>query len=231
MNLLLLLFTIYTINLVVEAHKRVSNSHPTSDTLLLTRCHLKCSNKSSSMCSVSECIENISKLIKFGKCPEKPKNCNQLDYCSKKDYNCPGTQKCCTYTCGDFCQDPLELNLIEGLPTIPINFTVTQKGIRIINVSWDMINLTTPILYVVETRAHIGAVFSEYKLSDWRYVEVQHEYDKQFKDINRRDVIRPVGSIRLRPGRWYEFRIAAVNENGTRGYSNHTKAFQLKESK
>lgn len=40
---------------------------------------------------------------------------------------------------------------------------------------------------------------------------------------------RTVGQIRLRIGRWYQFRVAAVNENGTKGYSTISKEFQLKQ--
>lgn len=38
-------------------------------------------------------------------------------------------------------------------------------------------------------------------------------------------------NLKLRPGRWYKFRIAAINENGTRGYSENSHVFQLKERK
>lgn len=34
----------------------------------------------------------------------------------------------------------------------------------------------------------------------------------------------------LKIGRWYEYRVAAVNRNGTRGYSEPSKSFQLNES-
>lgn len=36
--------------------------------------------------------------------------------------------------------------------------------------------------------------------------------------------------VTLKIGRWYEFRVAAVNENGTRGYSVPSEPFQLNES-
>lgn len=36
--------------------------------------------------------------------------------------------------------------------------------------------------------------------------------------------------VRLRLGRWYEFRLAALNEHGIRGYSTPSSRFQLKES-
>lgn len=36
--------------------------------------------------------------------------------------------------------------------------------------------------------------------------------------------------LSLKIGRWYEYRVAAVNQNGTRGYSHATKPFQLNES-
>lgn len=36
--------------------------------------------------------------------------------------------------------------------------------------------------------------------------------------------------VRLRLGRWYEFRLAALNEHGIRGYSTPSPRFQLKES-
>lgn len=37
--------------------------------------------------------------------------------------------------------------------------------------------------------------------------------------------------LALKIGRWYEYRVAAVNQNGTRGYSQTSKPFQLNESK
>lgn len=36
--------------------------------------------------------------------------------------------------------------------------------------------------------------------------------------------------LSLKIGRWYEYRVAAVNQNGTRGYSHASKPFQLNES-
>lgn len=41
------------------------------------------------------------------------------------------------------------------------------------------------------------------------------------------NISRTVGQVKLRPGRWYQFRVAAVNSNGTRGYSNYSQEFQL----
>lgn len=35
------------------------------------------------------------------------------------------------------------------------------------------------------------------------------------------------GNIKLKPGRWYQFRIASVNELGTKGYSELSQPFQL----
>lgn len=42
------------------------------------------------------------------------------------------------------------------------------------------------------------------------------------------NICRTVGHVKLRPGRWYQFRVAAVNVNGTRGYSNYSQEFQLR---
>lgn len=50
-------------------------------------------------------------------------------------------------------------------------------------------------------------------------------------DLNKLIENRTVGQVKLRPGRWYQFRIAAVNVNGTRGYSNYSQEFQLQTRK
>lgn len=39
--------------------------------------------------------------------------------------------------------------------------------------------------------------------------------------------VKPYAILRklVKPGRWYQFRVAAVNENGTRGYSENSLRF------
>ena len=70
------------------------------------------------------------------------------------------------------------------------------------------------VYYVVQERHHQGRHFSEPQLGRWNTI-----YSSQNKTIALQNVLRLV--------HWYQFRVAAVNKNGTKGYSEPSKEFTL----
>lgn len=64
---------------------------------------------------------------------------------------------------------------------------------------------------------------------------LQFKNDKVKEKYNKAKLVhystRYNAVVRLRPGRWYQFRIAAIGVNGFRGYSELSRNFQLKERK
>jgi anosmin-1 len=96
-------------------------------------------------------------------------------------------------------------------------------------IQWEMpedLNQYSQIFSVVQSRSHIGNEFSEAKLNKFHPHMVLNYYEE--KTAKHRLY---AGIVKLNPGRWYQFRVAAVNEFGTMGYSNYTKEFQLTKSK
>lgn len=69
------------------------------------------------------------------------------------------------------------------------------------------------IIYVIEERHHAGHHFIETRLGPWTV----RQYTVKAPSATLRNIIKP--------GRWYQFRVAAVNENGTQGYSDPSKEF------
>ncbi|KAJ3664596.1 hypothetical protein Zmor_000152 [Zophobas morio] len=73
-------------------------------------------------------------------------------------------------------------------------------------------NSTT--LFVIEERHHTGHNFIEKHLSDWSFCGRSPRPSQILKTI-------------VKPGRWYQFRVAAVNENGTKGFSDTSPVFNI----
>lgn len=103
-----------------------------------------------------------------------------------------------------------------GLPRIPTTISVSErrKG-RTLRIRWttpESPTVTGPILYVLEERHHAGSEFTEASLGPWT---PRHRTNKT--NIKLRNLVKP--------GRWYQFRIAAINTLGSRGYSDSSKEF------
>lgn len=97
-------------------------------------------------------------------------------------------------------------------------------------IQWD-ISLeenASAVYFVVESRHHIGVSFAERKLEDdWQYHMPIAIYEVGRPASQK----RYIGEMKLKPGRWYQVRVAAVNELGTKGYSTVSKEFQLRKSR
>lgn len=164
-------------------------------------------------------------------------HCKQL--CTT-DIACPAAQKCCHVGCGRSCLPPNDLVYIPNamLPALPHNLTVEQYAQRSASVKIRLACGDEDDNYglMVETRNHAGYTFRARKLGQWQ--EIKYEYTMYEATKGRRmdgsygrvAVLYMVVVHNLRMGRWYQFRVATVSDNGTRGYSAASVEFQLKDS-
>uniref|UniRef100_U5EUX2 Putative adhesion-type protein n=1 Tax=Corethrella appendiculata TaxID=1370023 RepID=U5EUX2_9DIPT len=214
----------------------------TEDNLLIARCHSKCVKNRDVMVNNNftlkalcehKCIlgylEN-SAYKKYGDCPTQPINSIDsicLNACNGIDYKCSGVKKCCPHSCGMSCQMPLNLNIVPDIPQIPINVQIIpgiNKHGLLVNIQWDMTEILddSRIFYPIEIRSHIGLRFTEHKMSEWRTQISINYFEEKFELFRRYS-----STAKLRPGRWYQVRVAAVNAQGTQGYSQISRPFQL----
>ncbi|KAJ8956787.1 hypothetical protein NQ314_006663 [Rhamnusium bicolor] len=107
------------------------------------------------------------------------------------------------------------------LPEIPKDIKVSEgRRKRIVYIEWIKGESSYldegggTILYLIEERHHAGRHFIEKKLSEWTACS---------RTIKNSQIIRHF----VKPGRWYQFRVAAVNENGTKGYSEESSSFSV----
>jgi hypothetical protein len=114
----------------------------------------------------------------------------------------------------------LILGQIAGLPPVPTNLSVTdrRRG-RTVVVEWfaepqEPSIFGSPVLFLLEERHHVGRHFSAARLSSWVARHRSSRTNVTLKNL-------------LRPGHWYQFRVAAVSANGTRGFSEPSLPFTL----
>ncbi|XP_063994656.1 anosmin-1 isoform X2 [Diachasmimorpha longicaudata] len=192
------------------------------DPINVARCDAKCDGYS----PIDECMKNCltQNYTKPGNCPEEnsmsPFEAACLEACGD-DSQCPDFTKCCTNDCGVTCMMPTGLEERDDIPPIPdgmeirrekstmvtLNWTTNKRSVKMTKFKQDLINDEPPsIRYLVEERHVLGPRYLESRLSSW---SVRHVSSK------------PHASIRagLKTGHWYQFRVAAVNENGSKGYS------------
>lgn len=100
------------------------------------------------------------------------------------------------------------------LPDIPKDLTVIERRRkRTLLLKW--IPGKSPIgtvLYVVEERHHAGQHFAARRMGAWNPCVRTNQTNALLKGV-------------IKPGRWYQFRVAAINENGSKGYSKNSLTF------
>lgn len=112
---------------------------------------------------------------------------------------------------------------ILDLPTVPENLQVQQQKRNLVFLTWrngrsvfsNVSNNTEDVRYLVEERHLVGPRYLESRLSSWT---VCHVSTKSHANLRGR----------LKTGHWYQFRVAAVNGNGSRGYSQPSRPFKTK---
>ncbi|KAJ6640313.1 Protein cereblon [Pseudolycoriella hygida] len=242
-NIKLALLSCLCISLIgSERQESSQRSLQTDENIFFQICKIRFCFDRERDCSFQKCMESLMPIDKYGECPIKNgttyagREC--MDSCHGHDYRCQGIQKCCTFNCGAKCTNPLRLETISDrtLPPIPQNITLTnlERHRNIAEISWQMFYTELPVynlVFVLEGRSHFGYYYDEQKLSNWFSMAFEVTSSIQKYQKHKGGIVKNEfgANVRLRPGRWYQFRLSAVNGNGTRGYSTPSPNFQLKE--
>ncbi|XP_035508718.1 anosmin-1b [Morone saxatilis] len=134
-----------------------------------------------------------------------------VESCSS-DQHCPSPRKCCSNGCGHTCQAPA--NLYKGVPLKPrreMSFVEDSEGDM--KVAWvSKFNVSVePIVYMLQSRWNNGIHPSEDHATLWATVAMTLSEEVVLSD--------------LRPQRWYQFRVAAINSHGSRGFTTPSKHY------
>ncbi|XP_029514186.1 anosmin-1-like [Oncorhynchus nerka] len=168
-----------------------------------------------------ECLTSCEFLksvegVKQGDCSAPEKASGFAAACvesCEEDGECSAVKKCCSNGCGHTCQTPK--NLYKGAPLKPrkeLVFVEQPSGGLVIRWSSKFNISVEPVLYVVQRRWNYGIHPSEDDATEWDTVAQTTEERIQLADI--------------RASRWYQFRVAAVNVHGTRGFTAPSKHFR-----
>ncbi|XP_029942125.1 anosmin-1-like [Salarias fasciatus] len=165
-----------------------------------------------------ECVTSCEFLqavlaVKQGVCPPPYRASGFAAACVEscdRDAECPAQKKCCSNDCGHTCQTPKDL--YKGVPLKPrkeLSFQELPSGR--LDVRWSSrFNVSAePVVHVLQRRWNFGIQPSEDSATPWQLVAQTTEQRVRLSDI--------------RPGRWYQFRVAAVNTHGTRGFTTPSR--------
>ncbi|CAL8291099.1 unnamed protein product [Lota lota] len=150
-----------------------------------------------------------------GDCPPAEKASGFAAACLESceaDGECSARMKCCPNGCGHTCQAPR--NLYKGVPLKPRKeLVLAEVSPGLLEVRWtSRFNVSAePVVHVVEARWNYGIQPSEDTATRWQQVAQTTEQAARRADV--------------RPGRWYQFRVAAVNVHGTRGFTTPSRHF------
>ncbi|XP_070712054.1 anosmin-1a [Pempheris klunzingeri] len=165
-----------------------------------------------------ECVTSCEFLqavlaVKQGSCPPPERASGFAAACVEScdhDRECSAQRKCCSNGCGHTCQSPKDL--YKGAPLKPrkeLGFKEVSSGQ--LEVRWSSrFNISAePVVYILQRRWNFGIQPSEDTATSWQVVAQTTEQGVRLSDI--------------RPGRWYQFRVAAVNTHGTRGFTTPSR--------
>uniref|UniRef100_A0A671Q3W0 Anosmin-1-like n=1 Tax=Sinocyclocheilus anshuiensis TaxID=1608454 RepID=A0A671Q3W0_9TELE len=155
-------------------------------------------------------------MLKPGDCPAPERASGFAAACVEScetDAECTELKRCCPNGCGHTCQIPK--NPYKGSPLKPrkeLLFVEQPSGL--LEVRWSSrFNVSVePVLYVLQRRWNFGIHPSEDDATPWQDVAQVAEERVLLSDV--------------RPSRWYQFRVAAVNVHGTRGFTAPSKHFR-----
>ncbi|KAM4739456.1 anosmin-1b [Anableps anableps] len=166
-------------------------------------------------CVTSREFLDSLRLSRQGDCPPPQRATGFAAACVEScsvDHDCPSSRKCCFNDCGHTCQAPA--NLYKGVPLKPrreMSFVEDSEGH--VKVAWvSKFNVSMePVIYMLQSRWNIGIHPSEDHASPWATVVMTLSEDVVISD--------------LRPQRWYQFRVAAINSHGSRGFTTPSKHY------
>uniref|UniRef100_A0A8C1DRM3 Anosmin 1 n=1 Tax=Cyprinus carpio carpio TaxID=630221 RepID=A0A8C1DRM3_CYPCA len=168
-----------------------------------------------------ECLTSCEFLrsvqtLKPGDCPAPERASGFAAACVEScetDPECTALKKCCPNGCGHTCQIPKNPYKGSALkPRKELLFVERPSGL--LEVGWSSrFNVSVePVLYVLQRRWNFGIHPSEDDAMPWQDIAQVAEERALLSDI--------------RPSRWYQFRVAAVNVHGTRGFTAPSKHFR-----
>ncbi|XP_063056944.1 anosmin-1b [Engraulis encrasicolus] len=171
-------------------------------------------------CEHHECVTSGEYVLslqsqKQGDCPSPQRASGFAAACVEScgtDKECSGTKKCCSNGCGHTCQTPA--SLFKGVPLKPKkDMSFSEDLLGHLEVKWtSKFNVSIePVLYILQRRWNYGIHPSEDEASSWQTILMTIEERAVLKDV--------------RPHRWYQFRVSAVNSQGTRGFTTPSKHF------
>ncbi|XP_029104762.1 anosmin-1-like isoform X2 [Scleropages formosus] len=199
-----------------ENHRRCSQCLQPCKELWETRrvlSHKACEKQQECVAS-AEFLASV-RIQRQGDCPAPQRASGFAAACVEScaaDHECTGSRKCCSNGCGQTCQIPA--NLYKGVPMKPkkdLTFLEDQQGQ--LTVTWvSRFNVSVePVLYILQKRWNYGIHPSEDEATPWQTVLMTMEDRAVLKDV--------------RPHRWYQFRVCAVNSQGTRGFTTPSRHF------
>lgn len=216
-----------------------AKSNP-KDFLVQSQCTARCLEKRRDIPFCRQSCANETSTMKLGGCPEidddgidfmmNLRNCSNT--CHENDYECPDDFKCCKVSgCSFDCRKPefgeFATNYAKQ-PCMPESAEIVEMEPYESDASfnWKLCDeeVTTPTVFSVESRNHIGpklniSQFSEFQLHPYHIYGVR---GGATSIINRY-----MSKVRLKGGRFYQFRIASINKEGSRGYA-YSNSFILK---
>ncbi|XP_031153643.1 anosmin-1a isoform X1 [Sander lucioperca] len=165
-----------------------------------------------------ECVTSCEFLhsvlaVKQGSCPPPERASGFAAACVEScdnDRECSAQKKCCSNGCGHTCQSPKDL--YKGVPLKPrkeLGFEELSSGQLMVRWSSRFNISAEPVVYILQRRWNFGIQPSEDTATSWQVVAQTTEQGARLSDV--------------RPGRWYQFRVAAVNTHGTRGFTTPSK--------
>ncbi|KAM4710895.1 anosmin-1-like isoform 2-T2 [Anableps anableps] len=165
-----------------------------------------------------ECVASCEFLhsvlaVKQGSCPPPEGASGFTAACIEscdRDKECSKEKKCCFNGCGHTCQSPKDL--FKGVPLKPkkdLRFEESPSGHLTVRWSSRSNISAEPVVYVLQRRWNFGVQPSEDTATPWEVETQTTELGASLSDT--------------RPGRWYQFRVAAVNVHGTRGFTTPSK--------
>ncbi|KAM9795839.1 anosmin-1b isoform 1-T2 [Syngnathus typhle] len=195
-----------------ENHRRCAQCLQPCKELWDTDKMLKSCEKQTECMTSSEFLTSL-RSSRQGDCPPPQRATGFAAACVEScslDRHCPSPRKCCFNGCGRTCQTPA--HLYKGVPLKPrrdMSFVEDPTGG--LKVTWvSKFNVSVePVLYVLQSRWNTGIHPSEENASPWTTVAMTLCEDALLSD--------------LRPQRWYQFRVAAVNSQGSRGFTTPSK--------
>ncbi|XP_034035483.1 anosmin-1b isoform X2 [Thalassophryne amazonica] len=171
-------------------------------------------------CEQTECLTSREfltslRMSRQGDCPPPQRATGFAAACVEScssDQHCSAPRKCCSNGCGDTCQIPT--NLYKGVPLKPrreMSFVEDPEGqVKVFWVSKFNVSVE-PVVYMFQARWNTGIHPSEDHASPWMTLAMTLSEDVVLSD--------------LRSQRWYQFRVAAINSHGTRGFTTPSKHY------